>query len=1038
MKKFLFLIPAILFALGLFSQTNTPNVLSSGGTCIKNGNLINSFTIGEISVTTAVNSSYIITQGFQQPVTTLRIKQQPHDIVCCEKVNISFAVQASGGGLYAYQWYKNNNLLPGKTMNTLVFDMVLQADSGFYFCHISNQYGELNTDTVKLTVYQVPVSTFSIQEPGCINSENIINYIGNASVNGNYHWTIQDIDTVLSGPGPHTIEWSSLGNKNITLHVDENNCYSDTANYTINIHSLPAVTFNPSNYIICEGFPADFQANATGDGIIKQWQVNHGSGWLDIINDSIYSGVNANTLHLSNTYVSMDNNQYRMFVSGTCPPSVNTTTATLTVKGNPRILFEPANQEGCQNQTVQFVVLTSGTNLHYQWYQSSNDVTFSPVFSAISNNLTMSVVPSVNGYLFFCEIHGDCGTTIFTDTVSLTLTNSPAITGQAQNMVVCEGESAGFGITATGQNLTYQWENYYLGDWYSVSGSDYSGINSDTLTILSANLSFNNNIYRCKVSGDCSAPIYSIPKTLTVNSPVHITTQPINKTVCTGNSVSFSVQSTGSNITYQWYESTGIGWAQLAGQTNNTFTIASVNSGMDGKQFYCLIAGDCNSTTTTDTVTLFVKAPVVFLQHPAGANLCAGNDYQMSVLCNGSSPISYQWQLNLADIPGADSSVFMIQNSTLADGGLYLCVATNFCGSVQSNSATIAVHPKPDVQIASSGDTVICFGDNVTLTATAGFSYFWSTGSALQSITVNESGNYFVIAGNQYGCSDTSNIIGVDVKSPYSEQGICLVTVDIATGKNIIIWEKPVLNSIVSFNIYREVAANIYNWIGNVGYTQESIFIDYSSNPESHGDKYKISVLDTCSNESEYSYYHKTMNLGLSNFGSTMYLNWDEYVDESGAFIPPRYYIYRGTSPTSMALYDSISSSFTSYNDANIFDVYYYMVGVSKLSPCSTGAKTSYSSSFSNQKDNSDLVRISELNSSLQINIYPNPTKKQVIIEGLQPCQIEIMNIQGQVIKTIETFDKKISIDLSKLSGGVYTIKIITDKDIIVKKLIKQ
>lgn len=79
-----------------------------------------------------------------------------------------------------------------------------------------------------------------------------------------------------------------------------------------------------------------------------------------------------------------------------------------------------------------------------------------------------------------------------------------------------------------------------------------------------------------------------------------------------------------------------------------------------------------------------------------------------------------------------------------------------------------------------------------------------------------------------------------------------------------------------------------------------------------------------------------------------------------------------------------------------------------------------------------------EKSDKYEIKIYPNPANETVIIEELQTGKIELMNLQGQVIKNIDVSNSKTSIDISKLAGGVYLIKAMTDKGISIKKLIKQ
>ncbi len=84
------------------------------------------------------------------------------------------------------------------------------------------------------------------------------------------------------------------------------------------------------------------------------------------------------------------------------------------------------------------------------------------------------------------------------------------------------------------------------------------------------------------------------------------------------------------------------------------------------------------------------------------------------------------------------------------------------------------------------------------------------------------------------------------------------------------------------------------------------------------------------------------------------------------------------------------------------------------------------------------MVAINESFNSLNISIYPNPANDYITIEAPQKTVLEILNIQGQAIKIINTEKIETSINLSDLSSGVYFIKAKTDKDFIVKKFIKQ
>jgi len=88
--------------------------------------------------------------------------------------------------------------------------------------------------------------------------------------------------------------------------------------------------------------------------------------------------------------------------------------------------------------------------------------------------------------------------------------------------------------------------------------------------------------------------------------------------------------------------------------------------------------------------------------------------------------------------------------------------------------------------------------------------------------------------------------------------------------------------------------------------------------------------------------------------------------------------------------------------------------------------------------------------------IYPNPVKEILTIEIVNPkvtlsepalsasrsevfnSKMEIINLQGQVVKILKLTNLKNTINVKELTCGVYTLRIMTDKGIFVKKLVKE
>jgi hypothetical protein len=72
------------------------------------------------------------------------------------------------------------------------------------------------------------------------------------------------------------------------------------------------------------------------------------------------------------------------------------------------------------------------------------------------------------------------------------------------------------------------------------------------------------------------------------------------------------------------------------------------------------------------------------------------------------------------------------------------------------------------------------------------------------------------------------------------------------------------------------------------------------------------------------------------------------------------------------------------------------------------------------------------------IKIYPDPAINDLTIETLQKSTIEILNIEGQIIRSVSLSETSITIDISDLAGGLYLVKVKNENGVAVKKFIKE
>lgn len=97
--------------------------------------------------------------------------------------------------------------------------------------------------------------------------------------------------------------------------------------------------------------------------------------------------------------------------------------------------------------------------------------------------------------------------------------------------------------------------------------------------------------------------------TITVNyQPTTITTQPQNVAVTVGQPAAFTVAATGSNLAYQWQQSTDGGntWTDITGATGENYTTAATTMNMNGCQYRCVVKGD-GGEVVSNAATLTVN-----------------------------------------------------------------------------------------------------------------------------------------------------------------------------------------------------------------------------------------------------------------------------------------------------------------------------------------------------------------------------------------------------------------------------------------------
>ncbi|MCB0836931.1 MAG: PKD domain-containing protein [Bacteroidetes bacterium] len=166
--------------------------------------------------------------------------------------------------------------------------------------------------------------------------------------------------------------------------------------------------------------------------------------------------------------------------------------------------------------------------------------------------------------------------------------------------------------------------------------------------------------------------------------------------------------------------------------------------------------------TIEDTVTILNGATI---DGGSDISICSGYSVQL-----GSAPITgqtYNWSpgAGLNNSTLANPTFTLTNNGTNPDTTLFLATADN--GTCQTfDEVRVVVYPTPAVSITPASPQV-CLGDSVTLTATGGNTFQWSTGETTNSIKVAPSSNasYSVVT-IENGCTSSPVFVTVDVIEP--------------------------------------------------------------------------------------------------------------------------------------------------------------------------------------------------------------------------------------------------------------------------------
>jgi hypothetical protein len=368
----------------------------------------------------------------------------------------------------------------------------------------------------------------------------------------------------------------------------------------------------------------------------------------------------------------------------------------------------------------------------YQWFKDGQPLqgqTF-PTYS--KNNLQAGDAGIYTLQVIGCE-------TVTSTPAALAINAGTTITANPSDVSGCAGKAVELSVVATGANLTYQWKK---------NGNNIVGATKAAYTIASMNQT-DAGTYTCTVSGTCGSPATSNPAIVSVTgSPITSLNFTNDSTVCSGTTLKLVASGTnGEPFTFIWKKN-----GSLLSESGSELTINNISQTAAGT-YSVQVKNACDEIAEEKTVKISVfAAPNIFRQTP-DTTVYRGFATRLRVVTSGESLV-YAWYKNDVLLPKDTTAILTISQTQFADSGIYHCVLTNSCGTVESNPIKLSVIQPPAGPKLTLSVNTIDFGciDKNTLkdtTLTGLIKNDGETQLTVSSIAINGSqkANFSVIEG---------------------------------------------------------------------------------------------------------------------------------------------------------------------------------------------------------------------------------------------------------------------------------------------------
>jgi gliding motility-associated-like protein len=273
------------------SYTGTASPSANYNWVFNGGTVVSGTGAGPYSLTWSAQGNYQISltvdeNGCVSPQTDLQAIVNPlpsafagNDQLVCSGAPAPIGQPSVAGE--NYQWSPVMNL-SDPTISNPVATPVNNSTATIqepYLLFVTDANGCVNTDTVTVSSYPVPVINFNDPGPQCFENNNLLfSALANIPSGVNFNWTFSPEASLLSSSQQDVnVSYSTTGTFAVTLTADYNGCPAQSYTDSVTISDMPVSNFFPLVFNGCEPLTVPFNNISIGDGNTYTWDFGDGT-----------------------------------------------------------------------------------------------------------------------------------------------------------------------------------------------------------------------------------------------------------------------------------------------------------------------------------------------------------------------------------------------------------------------------------------------------------------------------------------------------------------------------------------------------------------------------------------------------------------------------------------------------------------------------------------------------------------------------------------------------------------------------------------